>query len=287
MQREYDMHVHTSWSDGSMPVESVVEDAAHCGLAGIAVTDHDSMEMVRRAQQAAQPLGLTVIPGVELSSIDPDTGRKVHLLVYAPVYPEALEPHCSLLARRRRQAGEEMIGLVCARYPIRKEQILAQAAQSGTIYRVHIMRALMELGWTDSIYGSLYSELFGKNGSCRRGVEYPDVYRTARAARESGGAVILAHPGVYQSFAVGRCLAQQGLIDGLELRYPRRKPEEIPLHDELVSEYRLLTTGGTDFHGWYTAHPWPIGRCTTTEEELQRLLGRCGAAKETERRVDK
>ena len=103
-------------------------------------------------------------------------------------------------------------------------------------------------------------------------VQYPDVYRTARSARESGGAVVLAHPGVYRSFEAGNRLAEQGLIDGIEYRYPRRQEQDLPLHDELVARHRLLTTGGTDFHGSYTTLPRPIGSCTTSGEELSCLL---------------
>ena len=98
-----------------MPVEEAVEFAARRGLAGLAVSDHDSMEMVGRARRRAASLGLTVIPAAELSCIDPDTRRKVHLLVYAPSRPEVLEPHFRLLAGRRRRVGEEIIGLVCLR----------------------------------------------------------------------------------------------------------------------------------------------------------------------------
>ena len=107
-------------------------------------------------------------------------------------------------------------------------------------------------------------------------MEYPDVYETAQTARESGGAVVLAHPGVYRSFAVADRLAGMGLIDGIEYRYPRRREEDAALHDELVSRHHLLTTGGTDFHGCYTTNPHPLGSCTTSAEELQRLLERAG-----------
>lgn len=274
---QYDLHVHTNWSDGSMPVEEAVEFAARRGLAGLAVSDHDSMEMVGRARRRAASLGLTVIPAAELSCIDPDTRRKVHLLVYAPSRPEVLEPHFRLLAGRRRRVGEEIIGLVCRLYPVKAERIYELARESGTIYRVHILRALMELGYANTIYGPLYGELFGKpDGTCLRQVEYPNVYETAQTARESGGAVVLAHPGVYRSFVVADRLAGMGLIDGIEYRYPRRREEDAALHDELVSRHHLLSTGGTDFHGCYTTNPHPLGSCTTSAEELQRLLERAG-----------
>ncbi len=273
----YDLHVHTSWSDGSMPVEEVVAFAARRGLAGLAISDHDSMEMIGRAKKSADALGLLVVPAAELSCIDPDTHRKVHLLVYAPSRPEALQAHFQTLSDRRRRVGEEIIELVCARYPVKAERILELAAESGTIYRVHILRSLLELGYGNTIYGPLYQELFGKpNGVCLLHVEYPSVYDAAKAARASGGAVVLAHPGVYDSFAVGERLAAMGLLDGIEYRYPRKLAKDAALHDHLVEQYGLLTTGGTDFHGWYTTLPRPVGSCTADGQELERLLA-CAA----------
>ncbi|MEG2175066.1 MAG: PHP domain-containing protein, partial [Oscillospiraceae bacterium] len=84
--------MHTRWSDGSMPVEEVVAVAACAGLAGLAITDHDSMAMIPTAQQVAQRCGIELIPGVELSTIDHETGRKVHILVYFPQDDKPLIP---------------------------------------------------------------------------------------------------------------------------------------------------------------------------------------------------
>lgn len=241
------------------------------GLDGIAVTDHDAMDMVASAQQAAKAAGIGIIPGVELSCVDHDTGRKVHLLVYCPQTSATLESLFDLMAKRRQQVGEEMIDLLIKHYPVTRAQVLDQAKNSKTIYRVHLLRALLELGYSDRIYGSLYQALFGADGVCRRQVEYIDVYEGAKAAQASGGAVVLAHPDVYDSFDIGERLAQAGLIDGVEYSYPRRDPAHLEKHDHLVHTYGLLTTGGTDFHGFYTTMPNPVGTCTTSEYELSQL----------------
>lgn len=267
----WDLHVHTAWSDGSMAVTDVVTFAALRGLRGIAVTDHDAVDMVAPAQRAAEAAGIDIIPGAELSCIDHDTGRKVHLLVYCPQTLSPLEPLFDTMAERRHKVGEEMIDLLVRHYPVTREQVMVHAQNSKTIYRVHLLRTLLERGYSDRVYGSLYQALFGKEGVCRRQVEYIDVYEGAQAARKSGGAVVLAHPDVYDSFDIGQRLAKAGLIDGLEYRYPRRDPAHIEKHDRLVKTYGLLTTGGTDFHGFYTTTPNPVGTCTTSEYELSQL----------------
>ena len=254
-----------------MAVADAVAFAARRGLGGIAVTDHDAMDMVAPAREAAKAVGIGILAGAELSCIDPDTGRKVHLLVYDPHTRAPLEPLFDLMADRRRQAGEEMIALLVRHYPVTREQVLKQAENSKTIYRVHLLRALLELGYSDRVYGPLYQELFGREGVCRRQVTYIDAYDGAKAARASGGAVVLAHPDVYDSFDIGGRLAGEGLLDGVEYSYPRRNPAHIQKHDRLVQDYGLLTTGGTDFHGFYTTTPKPVGSCTTSAYELSRL----------------
>lgn len=267
----WDLHVHTTWSDGSTPVEDVIAFAARRGLSGVAITDHDAMDMVLPAQKAAGQYNLDIVPGTELSSIDPDTGRKVHLLVYYPQYIEKLTPLFDIMAERRRKVGEEMIDLLVDKYPVTREFVLKQAQQSKTIYRVHLLRALVEMGYSQTVYGPLYQTLFGRNGVCLRQVEYLEVFEVAKAARASGGAVILAHPQVYDSFDIAARLAKAGLIDGIEYDYPRRSDEKLAEHDRLVQEYNLLTTGGTDYHGFYTTRPHPVGSCTTSEYALSQL----------------
>ena len=267
----WDLHVHTEWSDGSTPVEDVVAYAANRGLRGIAITDHDAMDMTPVATKRAEKYGLEIIPATELSSLDAQTGRKVHLLVYFPQVIERLEPIFDTMAQRRQKAGEEMIALLAKRYPITSEMIRRHAERSKTIYRVHLLRALMEMGYAQTVYGPLYKALFGRDGTCLKQVEYFETFTVAKAARESGGAVILAHPEVYDSFGVAERLAIAGLIDGIEYRYPRKSEEMQARHDRLVREYGLLTTGGTDYHGFYTTRPNPVGTCTTTEYELSLL----------------
>lgn len=267
----WDLHVHTRWSDGSMPVDEVVEYASRIGLSGIAITDHDSMDMIFPAKEKAKAIGIDIVDGVELSAIDSKTGRKVHLLVYYPKKIEPLQPLFNYISDNRRAAGEKMIEQLMRRYPITRRMVLRQAESSQTIYKVHLMRALMEMGYTLTIYGELYNELFGKGGSCISVVEYKDVFEVAKAARQSQGVVILAHPCVYDSFDVAERLARAGLIDGIENNYPRKRAETIPLHERLIREYSLITTGGTDYHGYYTTFSNPLGSGITTEKEMAEL----------------
>lgn len=268
----FDLHVHTDRSDGSTPARETVAFAARRGLSGIAVCDHDTMAAVGEAKEEGEIQGVSVIPAVELSTYDAQTGRKVHLLVYEPQDTGVLEPIFRDMQTKRREAGMRMVELVGARYPVTYGQVERYFEQSTAVYRVHILRALMDLGFASSAYGSLYRELFADpGGCCFVPVDYTDTFAAAQAARRSGGIVVLAHPSVYDSFDTGERLARAGLIDGLEYDYPRRRNQDIARHDGLAQQFDLLKTGGTDFHGFYTSQPHPIGTCTADAYVIGRM----------------
>jgi predicted metal-dependent phosphoesterase TrpH len=251
----FDLHCHTRLSDGSMEIEDLVEFAVSLGLSGIAVTVHDTFEGAERAIKAADGR-LEIIPGIELSCYDFQRERKVHLLCYYPEMTDELSQICRQMNERRQRASQEMLRQVLALYPISQHH-LAQISRTGTtLYRAHIMHALMDMGYADAIYGSLYRTLFdSKTGSCFCRTEYTEVYAALAAAHRAQGVVCMAHPGVYRSYELLEELCQQNLLDGVEYDYPRRKEDERQLLDRIVPKYGLIPTGGTDFHGSYTPVP--------------------------------
>ena len=274
--RRYDLHVHTSWSDGSTTVNNVIEYSAKIGLGGIALCDHDSMDMVPIAEEMAAGRSIEIIPAVELSTRDNVTGKKVHILVYMPQDIAPLQGIFDDMNKKRRIAGQIMIEKVAALYPVTEKMVLNYSMNSSTIFRVHIMRALMELGYDDRMYGRLYKELFADPaGSCWVSVEYTDMMKAVYAARESGGIVAVAHPCVYDSFESIERLAKDGLIDAIEHDYPRCGEKSSQRQEKLASEYGLLKTAGTDYHGFYSSNPHSLGSCTVDEkiiDEMKKMI---------------
>ena len=266
----YDLHTHTTCSDGAVCPERLAALAEEQKLAGFAVTDHDTMRGAKAAEAAGRALGLRVLPGAELSAFDPETGRKVHLLVYLPHCCEALEPVFRRVSESREEACLRSLALLKKRFPIREEDARF-FANGGTLFRTHLMRALMERGYADRVFGPFYHELFGQGGFAYAPVEYLPAEKAAAAIRESGGIAVLAHPGVYDSFETGRFLAKKGLLDGIEAFYPRRKAEDEKKIELLAEEFSLFKTGGTDFHGFYSSPAHPLGACRTTEETVLKI----------------
>ena len=77
----FDLHTHSTASDGTLPPREVIGLAAERGLAGVALTDHDTTDGLAEAMGMAEALGIRCIPGVELSCFSP-TSRESHLLGY-------------------------------------------------------------------------------------------------------------------------------------------------------------------------------------------------------------
>ena len=267
-----DLHCHTRFSDGSLGVDELIFYAKRAGLDFVALTDHDTMAGVNRAEQLGKRHGIGVISGVEMSCWDEKTGRKVHLLCYLPKYPNRLEGQLKRTLESRDQAVRRSLQKVMRYYPITEEHVLQFAKGSACLYGVHIMCALIDLGYTDSLYGQLFQELLGPNGSCYESHAYGDVWETAKLIRSAGGVCVLAHPSVYDSIDLMWDLAKAGLIDGVERFHPRVNPQDAAQIEQAAQEYGLLQTGGTDFHGGYTNHPNPLGSCLTTGDAIEQIF---------------
>lgn len=267
-----DLHCHTHCSDGSSTPQEVVLYAKQAKLDAVAITDHDTMRGIAAGVAAGEEAGILVLPGVEFSAIDVQRDTKVHLLCYLPARPGILEALCRKLLPNRDRAYRESLRQIRHSYPVPTEQVLSYAQDSACLYQVHIMRALMEMGYTDRIYGALYDLLLGDDGSCKTSHAYLDMWETVEAIKTAGGVCVMAHPSVYHSIETMKALAEAGALDGIEVSYPRFREQDRAAIEQTVAKYDLIPTGGTDFHGAYSALPKPVGTCVTSSESVERIF---------------
>ena len=270
-----DFHTHTHLSDGSMEAEDLVEYAKQRGIKYLGITDHDTLLTKEEAIKLSDS-EITVIGGAEFSCIDTDTGRKVHILCFLPDDEDKLLAHCEQVQKDRDIAGLKMVEKVSKLYPITLESVISHKGISKSVFKQHIMHSIIERGYTLDFYGTIYKDLFGKNGSCYEKVPYPTVEEMISLIKECGGVCILAHPKVYNSIELAHRLAKEGKIDGIEV-YHHSASEQI--REELLGickQYDLIVTGGSDFHGLYSANPRTVGFCTTEESEIKKILSKKG-----------
>ena len=269
-----DLHCHTTLSDGSMALPDVIAYAKQRGLTHLAITDHDTMAGVEQAVALGKQYGVQVIPGVEISTQDNTRGgRMVHLLCYFPQDTTRILQLCAQTTESRTVSTEQMLRNTQAYYPLTAEHAHYYGSGSVSFYKVHIMRALMDLGFTDRIYGDVYRQLFHpKTGSCFVHHDYPDVLQVLDLIAQSGGISVLAHPQAYDTMDLFEELAAQHKIDGVEVYHPKNTPEGMQRMLDVAGQQNLIVTGGTDFHGMYTTKPYPLGSFVTQQQSIERLL---------------
>lgn len=254
-----DMHIHSDWSDGSLSVRGIVRSARALALDAVSVTDHDTMDGQEEVLEEGARQGLAVIPGVEVSAFDPDTGRKLHILGYNVKDRDGLSRACRpYLEDRGRAVLEAADAIRAAGYPLEREDALAHAGKAGILYRQHIMRALADRGYALSIYGALYTKLFGPGGPGAVKSRYMSAQEAVRLVRDCGGKAVLAHPFQYDSMGLLPKLVEWGL-SGIEYRHHTQTPERERSVREQAGRLGLFLTGGSDFHGLYSEKPLPIG----------------------------
>ncbi|WP_028548453.1 PHP domain-containing protein [Paenibacillus sp. UNC451MF] len=253
-----ELHCHTRLSDGSLTFDEIMEQALENRVTHVAITNHDTTRELEQMVKTGQERGIEIIPGIEVSGFDFKRERRVHILGYyiEPGNP-AIESLCSPLLERRHQGCRHAVDrLIQAGYSITWDDVLKYAESGTGVYKQHIMHALIDQGYTTTIYGELYKKLFsrGQNGE-QPGIaytptEYVDACEAVRVILQAGGVPVLAHPGQYRSFEAVPELVEAGL-QGIEVWHPLHDHEDEIRAREFALEFDLIMTGGSDFHGFY------------------------------------
>ncbi|MGO4494904.1 PHP domain-containing protein [Paenibacillus sp. 2RAB27] len=253
-----EFHCHTKLSDGSYKFDEILDLAIQEDVTHLAITNHDTTSELPQMINRGLERGIEIIPAIEISGYDFDRKRRVHILGY---YIEPgntqLEMFCSPLLKRRHLGCLEAIDrLIQAGYTITLDEVMKYAEGGTGIYKQHIMHALIDQGYTTTIYGDLYKKLFsrGQNGE-QPGIayiptEYVDACDAIRMILQAGGVPVLAHPGQYGNFEALPELVEAGL-QGIEVWHPLHNQAHEQLAIEHALHYGLIQTGGSDFHGFY------------------------------------
>lgn len=251
-----DLHCHTTASDGKLSPTALVRLAAELGLEAIGVADHDSTEGLDEAIAAGQRFGVEVIPAVELSC-DVAEGE-LHILGYFPDYHDGeFQAELARLREGRTGRAQAMVQrLAELGYPISFQRV-QELAGEGAIGRPHVAQALVEAGYVGS-KAEAFDRLIGRHGPAY--VERAKLSPTdaCRLLRRVGALPVFAHPyivrpdgSILEPLPVAPSLPElvEAGLAGLEVYYPRYTQAMTAQLKALARRYRLLVTGGSDFHG--------------------------------------
>jgi hypothetical protein len=281
-----DLHLHTRYSDGVWSPAEVVREAARRGLAAIAITDHDTLDAIPEALEAAVGRvpsrgaasgdaaynGIEVIPGVEITChIDMS---EVHMLGYffGDAWKDrALRAVLEHAKHIRQQRVEHFVAKLNQLGVALTLADVAACSDCGTLGRPHVAMALVRRKVVGSVEEAF--ERFLKRGK----PGYVERYRMTAAEaighiRRAGGIAVLAHPGLNRVDHRLRELTDQGM-GGLEVWHSRHSVTQVERYRQLAHELNLVPTGGSDCHGPLRGAPL-LGTVTVPYERLQQLRHR-------------
>ena len=267
-----DLHTHSTASDGTLSPEGVIEAAERCGLAALALTDHDTIDGVRAARQAAERAGIRVIAGVELSAFDED--REVHLLALHLSHLDALEKRLTeLRASRHVRAGRIVEKLNALGIPLTLDEVLQQS-NGGAVGRPHVARALIARGVVAD-FRDAFMRYLGNNGSAFVAKDRLSIQDAIAIAHDAGGIAIWAHPSDGGRRERLEPLVAAGL-DGIEIRHPSHSGEDMKRLQALADFFGLVPSGGSDWHG-ASEGPRRLGMMNVPMEWLEKQDERVAA----------
>lgn len=270
---KFDLHTHTTASDGTDTPAQLIERAARGGFGLIAVTDHDTLSGLDEAESAGRARGVRVIPGVEISAGEE---IEVHVLGYGIHDREPLEQALSGMREARRARMRKMIGkLRDLGIEVDRERVAALSGDS--VGRPHLARALVEMGCVRDVREAFFRYLSpGRPAYVPR--EKLTVAQAIHLLRDAGALPVIAHPGQNKGAAFWMsdrlaAMQKEGLM-GLEAYHMAHTQAECQAFDRMARRLGLLVTGGSDYHGLVKQIELGDGMqyWTTREQDLEAFL---------------
>jgi hypothetical protein len=285
-RRFVDLHAHSTASDGSTPPAEVVARAERDRLYAVALTDHDTTAGLAEAAEAARPLKVRFVPGVEVSARRPSlSGRgdqgSVHVVglgvnADAPELVDLLERLRDARAQRNPRMIRRLRGLG---FDVTMEELREVAGKeaSQVLGRLHMAELLRRKGYVrdkDEAFARYLRE--GRPAYVdKERIEPADAIAAIGAA---GGVAVLAHPGLLgaendaqlERYVGG--LAEAGL-EAVEVYHSEHSPEQTRRYLDMARRLGLLVSGGSDYHG--TGKPGVhLGRPAVPRAAVEQLLAR-------------
>jgi 3',5'-nucleoside bisphosphate phosphatase len=247
-----DLHSHTTASDGSYTPTELVTHAREVGLRALGISDHDTVDGLMEAAEAAEAAGLDLVPGIEIS-VDYTHGE-FHLLGYFIDFRnEAFVSRIRYLQENRFNRNELMVRKMHdLGFDVDMEEIVAESG-GGQVGRPHMARALMKKGYVTSI-----QDAFDRYLADGKPLHVPKVKLAPEEAiglvHEAGGVAVLAHPkyleyDTEEELAAELARLKKAGLDGLECYYSQHSEAETERYVRLAARFGLLCSAGSDFHG--------------------------------------
>lgn len=272
---KFDLHSHTSFSDGDLSPAALLRLAQEHDITHLAVTDHDSVAGLPQARTEAAQMSITLIEGIEFSC--EWNGQLLHVLGLNidPAHDQLLSgiaQNQRLRQRRAERMHEDFIkhGIDLT------ERVSELVGEHGVPTRPHFAQALVEQGIVSNKNQAFKRYLVkGKVGFVP--MPWPELAQVATWITAAGGQAVLAHPTRYKFsrtklVSLIETMCNYG-VRALEVSTPITEPKHAAMLTDLCLRYDLAASIGSDFHS--QAQPWArLGGAPALDPRLQPIWSR-------------
>ena len=252
-----DMHVHSSYSDGDLSIQSLIKLAIEKRIGTFAITDHDTIEGVKKIDRSDKIIvdtGIEIINGIELSA-KTDKGR-MHILGYGiDLSNEELNDKMMELKDNSINSLLSIMEQIKKDYGIRfgYEDIKELINSNHNLGRPDLAKLCVKYGYASTVndaFDKYLIDAFNKTRGVRRGMQYEECLRLIK---NSGGIAVLAHPKSLELSEKDFLILLKDMIskglEGIEVYHSSHSKDEMDYYMEIANKYDLLVSGGSDYHG--------------------------------------
>ena len=254
-ERVVDFHTHSTCSDGTFTPTELVDHAKKCGISAFALTDHDSVDGIKEAQNRAEEIGIELVPGIEFSAAESTETHIIGLFI-DPENETLLKTIDKLKGSRKRRMEEVCSKLRGLGFDITHDEAL-RLAGGNFVGRAHIAKLMVEKGYCETIK-ECFEKYIGLNKPAYAPKHELSAVEAVKAIRAAGGLAYLAHLN-QTGFNIDELekllieLKEAGL-NGIEGYYPEYTPENTARYRALAEGLSFSLSGGSDFHGTMKPH---------------------------------
>jgi 3',5'-nucleoside bisphosphate phosphatase len=240
-----ELQSHSTVSDGQLAPAGVVAEAAKAGVTTLALTDHDAVAGVPEAAEAAEKLGIELVPAIEMSCVH-EYAEDLHVCGYW-VDLEKIAPACERAQQERvSRAGEIVEKLRGEGFDLTLDDAVREAGDALSIGRPHIARAA---GATGDL-GPFFEEYLVPGAKAFVPRRWPTAEQAVEVIKQAGGVAVVAHPywDISDPAKVEELIRALD-VDGIETFYPTHSKEQTEHLLALCDELGLVPTASSDYHG--------------------------------------
>lgn len=250
-----DLHMHSTFSDGDMTPQQLMERIVAAGLTAAALTDHDVVEGCLEFRQAADKCGIKAINGSELSADYPDVTMEILAIDIPDKYLAAFKKRQKIMIAERFRVARERLELLAKQGIMLQWEEVAfddKGKERTQIGKPHIVAAMLKAGWIKS-WDEGFSNYLNRGGSAYVAKNEPAAKDVIAFILDNGAVPILAHP-------IHTKLKNDGLITlledlrslglmGIEVFHSDQPAQMRQDYLQIIQTLGLMASGGSDFHG--------------------------------------